>query len=352
MSVLHNVAAEMLEASATGYAAAANALLQHAGAAAAPGGSDATTWRAHLAQRVLELAAAVRVQQPALFAKRITWLRRAIQARGGDEQDLRRALLSLRTALQQEVPQHLQATIAPALDLAVSALDEALAPDPAALDPANTADRLALRYLAACLEGDPQGAVRLVLAELDKGVSPTVVYAQTLIAAQKEIGQLWHTGEVSIAEERLVSETTRELMALIAAKYAPRENINRTLVAAAVAGNAHDIGLRVVADLFRIAGWRCLFLGASVPAAEIARAAETFDADLVVLNATLATQLKPLGEAIETIRALAPGRKILVGGLAFDGTQDLWRQLGADAHAATVDAAVPLGNALVDEARR
>jgi len=106
--------------------------------------------------------------------------------------------------------------------------------------------------------------------------------------------------------------------------------------------------LRAVADLFRLAGWRSLYLGANVPAAEIARAADTFDVELVVLNATLATQLKPLGEAIETIRRLAPRRKILVGGLAFDGLPDLPRQLGADAHAPTIDAAVAVGTSLVE----
>jgi len=347
MSALHATAAEILEASAAGYASAANALLQRAGGAGVPAGFDAATWKGHLLQRVLELAAAVRVNEPALFARRVTWLRRAVLARGADEQGLRRALQSLRTALEQEVPAELQHTIAPALALAVAALDETLTADPAELDGTDSGGKLALQYLAACLEGDAPRAIALVMDELARGLSPTLVYSQVLIAAQKEIGQLWHVGDVSIAEERLVSETTRELMALIAAKYAPQPCTGPTLLAASVAGNAHDMGLRVVADLFRIAGWRCLFLGSNVPAAEIARAADVFDVDLVVLNATLATQLKPLGETIETIRRGSSGRKVLVGGLAFEGVPGLWRQLGADAQAATVDTAVALGTELV-----
>ena len=346
MSALHNVAAEMLEASAVGYAAAANALLQRS-AVSAPVGSDATTWKSHLQQRVLELAAAVRVNEPALFARRIIWLRRAFLARGTDEAGLRRALLCLRSALQAEIPENLLPTIAPALDLAVTALDEPLAPEPVALDGVRPSDQLALRYLAACLEGDPSRAIRLVMNEMERGLSPETVYSEVLIGAQREVGHLWHVGDVSIAEERLVSETTRELMALIAAKYAPERTTGRTLIAASVTGNIHDIGLRVVADLFRIAGWRCLFLGANVPAEEIARAAGTFGVDLVVLNATLATHLKPLREAIETIRRSAPHLKIIVGGPAFDGTPDLWKQLGADEFSPTVEEAVSLANALL-----
>lgn len=347
MSERNAVAAEVLEASAAGYAAAALALLQPPEAAVVSGG-DGTTWRAHLLQRVLELAAAVRVEEPALFARRIAWLRRAAVARGADESELRRALLSLRAALEREVPGDLQPLIAPALELALDAFDDVLAPEAIALDAAKPFDRIALRYLAACLEGNSHEAIALVLAEIERGLAPSAAFARVLLPAEKEIGQLWHVGDVSIAEERIVSETTRELMAVIAARYSPRKRNGRSVIAAAVATNAHDIGVRAASDLFRLAGWRCLFLGANVPAAEIARAAETFDVDLVVLNATLATQIKPLGEAVETIRTLAPGRRILVGGAAFDGLPELWRQLGADAFAPSLETVVEVGARLVE----
>jgi len=340
------VAAEVLEASAAGYAAAAVALLQPAGDAAHTA-SDGSTWKSHFVQRLLDLAAAVRVDQPALFARRIAWLRRAAVARGADDLELRRALLSLKAALQRELPPHLGPAIAPAIELAVATFDEKISHEAMALDAAKPHDRIALRYLAACLEGDPQRAIALVLQELDGGLAPADAYVHVLLTAEREIGQLWHVGDSSVAEERLVSETTRDLMALIAAKYAPVASNGRTLVAAAVASNAHDIGLRAAVELFRLAGWRCLFLGANIPAAEIARAGEIFDADLLVLNATLTTQLKPLGDAIATIRSIAPARRILVGGLAFDDLPNLWKQVGADAYAASIEDAVAVGTALV-----
>jgi methanogenic corrinoid protein MtbC1 len=343
---LNDVAAELLEASAAGYASAALAELRP-GAAEGPPLADAASWKTHLTQRVLELAAAVRVKEPKLFARRIEWLRRAAQARGAGEPELKRALQSLRTAVQRELPDNLRPSVAPALDLALGAFDHAPAAGALALDAAKPNDRLALRYLALCLDGKPQAAAELVLDELERGATPATLYTEVLIAAEKEIGELWHVGDINIAEEHLVSETTREVMALIVARQAPREPTGPGLIAASVAGNAHDIGLRAVADLFRLAGWRSLFLGANVPAADIARAAKSFEVELVVLSATLATQLQPLGEAIETIRTLAPGRKVLVGGLAFEGLPELWRQLGADAHAQTIDGAVALGAALV-----
>jgi methanogenic corrinoid protein MtbC1 len=346
MNAFNDLAAEMLEASAAGYAAAAMSLLYPAGTAPPPA-IEGATWKNHLTQRVLELAAAVRVAQPALFERRVHWLRRAARARGAGERELQRALLSLRSALERELPDNLKPAVAPALDLAVAAFDDPLAARPAALDAGRSRDRLALRYLALCLEGKPADAMALVLHELENGFPAASVYTEVLVPAEKEIGELWHGGDISIAEEHLVSETTRELMALIVARSAPAEPRGPALIAASITGNAHDIGLRAAADLFRLAGWRCLYLGANVPAADLGRAAESFAVDLVLLNATLTTQLKALADAVEAVRRVAPRRKILVGGLAFDGVPDLWRELGADAYAPTIDAAVGIGAALV-----
>lgn len=350
MSGRHELAAEILETSAAGFAAAALAELRPV-EAAEPAARDSAMWRTHLTQRVLELAAAVRLEQPVLFANRIEWLRRAARARGKGEAELKRALVSLSTALRRELPDNLEAAVAPSLDRALAAFDGELPAAARALDADTPVNRVALRYLALCLEGKPHAAIELVLGELDRGLSPAQIYSGVLIAAQREIGDLWHVGDVSIAEEHLVSETTREIMALIVAKRAPAAPVGPSLVAASVSGNAHDLGLRSVTDLFRLAGWRALFLGTNVPAEEIARAAAAFAVELVVMNATLTTQLHALGDAILTIRRLAPRCKVLVGGLAFEGLPDLWRRLGADAHAPTIDAAVALGEALAAQGK-
>jgi methanogenic corrinoid protein MtbC1 len=339
------MAAEILETSAAGYAAAAGALLQETAPPQEAGA--ATTWRAHFMQRILELAAAVRVGEPDLFARRQAWLRRAFQARGQDETQLRRALTSLRDALMRELPKPMQPSIAGPIERALAVLDEELDPGRSLLDPADPAGRLALNYIEACLEGDPTRAIALGMDAAAGGMAVADVYLKVLVPAQQEVGQLWHDGNLGIAEEHLVSETTRQLMMLLAGTYAPQAAAGRTVLAAAVAGNAHDLGLRVVADLFRLAGWKCLFLGANVPGEEIARAAQAYRADVVVLNATLTTQLRTLGDSIVLIRRIAPAAKILIGGLAFEDAPGLWRQLGADGYASRMEDAVSTGAALV-----
>lgn len=345
MSDRDTFAAEILETSATALASAANAALQEKLAGTA---RQTAAWKTHLTQRILELAAAVRVSDPALFTRRVEWTRRAYKARGSDESELSASLESLRDASRQELPKEVIAVIQPTIDLAIEALSKPIEAVPDTIDPATDTGRLALEYMKTCLEGRTEAAIELVMAAIGRNLTPESALLDVLIPAQHETGQLWHTGEVSIAEEHLVSETTRQLIAIIVREHAPKPGDGRLMLAASVAGNAHDIGLRIVSELYRLAGWRCLFLGANVPSAEIARAVGAFDVDLVLLNAAMATQLKEVGETIDAIRETGPAVKILVGGHAFEDSPELWRKLGADGFARDAASAVEAGAALLE----
>jgi methanogenic corrinoid protein MtbC1 len=339
--------AEMLEISAAGYASAANAVLEQAPHGMSYSAGVSSEWKAHLTQRILELAAAIRVNEPKLFVSRMKWLRRAFSARGADESELRSALESLRTALDQELPEELKSTVEHPIQLALDALDAKIEPEVHALDASTPHGKLGFEYLTACLETRTEAAVKLILESLDGEVTLQDVYTKVLLPAQREIGQLWHVGEASIVEERLVSEATREVMTLIVNRFAPEADPARTVLLATVTGNAHDIGLRAAADLFKLAGWHTILLGADMPAAEVAKAAQTYNAKLVALSATLTTQIKTLAAAVEKVRQVASNSKILVGGLALEGSPELWKQLGADGYAQDIDSVVAVGSALV-----
>jgi len=343
MTNANPLVAQLLETSAQGYASAANVLLQQDPDAAMNGTGSASEWKAHLTQRIFELAAAVRVDEPALFTRRIGWLRRAFKARGADESTLRLALESLRAALDQELPEGLKSTVEQPIRLALDSLDAEIEPKTQSLDASTPHGQLGLKYLTACLEAQSHAAVHLILDALDGELRPQDAYTKVLLPAQREIGELWHVGDVSVAEERLVSETTREIMTLIVNRFSPVPDESLTVLAASVAGNSHDIGLRAVADLFRLAGWRSIFLGADMPTADLAKSAHIYHANLVVLSVTLTTPISSLAAVIEAIRRVSSDSKILVGGLALEGVPELWNRLGADGYAPNIESAVAVG---------
>jgi methanogenic corrinoid protein MtbC1 len=333
-------AATVLEASAPGFAGMASSLLleRHPEFKAVWGEDASSRWKTHLQQRLLELAAAIRVGEPALFVSRVQWTARAFLAREAPLESVVRSLGCLRDILAERLPE-------PGRDIALSYLDQgtkgvglAATAESSVLRGSGPETRLALRYLAAGLDGRTRAAEDLVLEAVDSGLDPRAAYLEVLLPAQVEVGRLWHDGEIGIAEERVLTGTTQRILPQLARRLQPAAERWLTAITAAVRGNTHDIAMRVVSDLLEADGWRTVFLGPDVPPEEVQRAAEYFDGRLVVLSAALTTQLGDLEETINALRGMPDnGPRIIVGGLALDGAPDLWRRLGADAYSASID---------------
>ncbi len=346
MSQPNAFAAKLLETGASAYAGYATNLLferqPEVKRQFAP--SAFRGWKAHLTERLLELAAAVAEGEPRLFASRVQWAR---TAREISDDGLRASLVCLREVLREELPEPAREEASRYLEAALTEFEQPSADD-GGLDPGQPGQRLALEYLQAALKGGSRRAVDLVAAAVDDdALALEAAYLEVLLPAQREIGRLWHLAELSIAEEHFLTETTQRAMSVLCHRAVPRTATGKTVIAAAVAGNVHDIGVRAVADFFELAGWRAIRLGGDIPAAEIAGAVEHFDADLVILSAALAPQLKAARQAVEAVRGVSDSVKILVGGLAYAASPELWKSSGADGYAPAADAAVALGASLL-----
>lgn len=344
--------AQLLERGAAGYAgyAAADMLEQHPEVRQQFGADALAGWKIHLTQRLLELAAALTTDEPELFEARVLWTAKAFQAREQDEALVRLSLESLRRVLAEHMPEMARTAPLDYLDRALKALAKPPADgDALALNPAKPADRLALRYLQNILEGNISDAVAEVVNAVRDGLDVRSAYIDVLLPAQREIGRLWHLCEVTVAEEHMVTLATQRTMNILVQTARPAPSNGKTAIIAAVATNTHDIGLQAVADLYQIAGWRPIFLGADVPMEDLPGMINYFQADLLLLGATLSTQLPRVQQTVAAARASSERSvKVIVGGAAFDEAAGLWKKVGADGYAARVDEAVSLGTRLTE----
>lgn len=342
--------AELLERGAAGFAGYATGLLfeRDAGIKQRYEPDAFGTWKAHLTQRIIELAAAVAAGEQKLFVARLHWSRKSFEARGHDVQDLRSSLLALRDVMSQNMPKDAGVECNAYIDAALTALEnESPDLDESELNPDIPHDRVALSYLQQILEGNAAGAIDTLKNAASSGLSAAEIYLDILLPAQREIGRLWHLGDVTISEEHLVTATTQRAMSVLSNAGSDIAPNGKTIVAAAVAGNAHDVGLRAVADLFQMQGWRAIFVGSDIPAGELPNTLTYFEGDVLLLGATLSTQIQKVAETIRLIRDRCERDvKIIVGGAAFDEAPDLWRRVGSDGYSQTVDGAVELGSKL------
>lgn len=342
-----SMAAELLAVSATAYAAyASNRLLEKVPEATLKLGDDAFRhWKEHYSERIRELSAALAEGQSVLFSSRVTWSREAFVARGISDALLEDSLECLSDILKEELPAFCSESPVQFIADAIQVLKQSEA-DNAAKTSDDEIPQLGLQYLKLVLEGDVCKAVQFMIDARDQG-TPLIEIYQALTIAQYEVGRMWHHAAINIAEEHLVTFTTERTMAVLAFQAEKKESNGLTVVSAAVANNAHDVGIRVVSDFFEFAGWRAICLGGDLPAKDISAAVQWMDASLVLLSASLSTQLVEIREAITAVRASDTDCKIMVGGSAFSDAPEMWQGMGADGYAADPTQAVELGHKLV-----
>jgi len=126
------------------------------------------------------------------------------------------------------------------------------------------------------------------------------------------------------------------------------DRIGKRMVAASVDTNMHDIGIRMVADFFEMAGWDTYYLGGNTPPEAIIEALEINQPHLLALSATISQQIGMLQSTIERIheRSAFKALKIIVGGHPFNIVHDLWQRVGADGCAKSAEEAVQLAQQL------
>ncbi|MBL8858066.1 MAG: cobalamin-dependent protein [Planctomycetes bacterium] len=297
------------------------------------------------------LSATLEVGRPVLFFDHVGWLLGACEARGVPLEGLREGIVCLRQELLEELPEAAAQSAVACLDGALAHFDTLCEHDSDPQPNVNPQSALARLYLLAVLEGRRRDAIELATDAVAGGLSITDLYAHVLTATQVEVGRLWHAGELHVAEEHMCSRITEQVMAIVSAQMprAPRNGL-RVLTTSA-SGDLHDIGLRMIADHFEMAGWDAVSLGASTPAEDFARAAHEFEPHLLAISAKLVLHLRSTIDMIAAVRVVDGDKRtpILVGGSPFVLVPDLWKIVGADGMANGGLEAVATGRRLVTD---
>lgn len=337
---------EMISAGLGGHAgSAAAALIERPGGDLLAGPDTFDLWKQHFEERLSELAAALAFEQPKLFATGCGWALDAYRARGLEGHNLERALGILDAVLGERLPEGAAEVLKPYFSSARSVLER----DPGPATELAVGDQRALLFLSHTLEGNSRLAASYLLELLQQGASVTDLFEQVVVRAQREVGELWHRGEINVAEEHLATLTVQKAVAVLA-HGAPVEPANgKIVVVSSVTGDTHDLGLRLLSELFALAGWRSVPLGADVPRLDLLQALDAFEPDLLVLSATLSRHLVTIRSTVELIRSHSRWSeiRILVGGRAFGQSPELWRASGADGWASSLGEAVAEADRMV-----
>lgn len=209
-------------------------------------------------------------------------------------------------------------------------------------------DDLRERYLTALLDGNRAGASSMILAAVEAGLGVKDLYRWVFQPALYEVGRLWQRNIVTVAQEHYITAATQLIMSQLYPQIFSTDRRGRRLVATCVSGELHEVGVRMVADVFEMDGWDTYYLGASVPPDAVVDEVKRRRANVVGVSATLTAHIPEAAVIVELIRRDCAGVKTVVGGQAFALDPDAWHRIGADAQAPGADEAVTIANGWMD----
>jgi methanogenic corrinoid protein MtbC1 len=100
----------------------------------------------------------------------------------------------------------------------------------------------------------------------------------------------------------------------------------------------HDLGARMVADFFTIAGYQAIYVGSNTPYQDFYSAINVIKPSVIAISVSNYYNLIATNRMIEELRIIMKHPcKIVVGGYAFQDQEDKYKVVGADYYAVSFE---------------
>lgn len=297
---------------------------------------------------ILILAASIEFKSTVLLNDYVHWVTRLPESVSPYFCEISHFLDALISVVEAEFPQEVANVVQHYIDTARNSL----LVDRPAEPPARVCPPLAQlqhNYLTSLLATHRTDALNMVMKAIQSGVEIESIYLDVIQPAQHELGRLWQTGQISVAQEHYCTAATQFVMSQLQPWFLKTTSADQTLVATCVGDELHEVGLRIVADLFEVSGWNTIYLGANVPPESIAETLASSRAQILAISCTMTQHLFGMADVIRIVRS-HPGCeqvKILAGGYPFNIDPYLWKRVGADAAALDGKDAIDVANRLI-----
>lgn len=297
------------------------------------------------------LSEALFASDPTLFVEYVAWVKALFAGLKFPEDVLSQSLECMRAVFQEQLPENMRAIACEYVQAGLDALPRAPVAPESFVSTEAPLGALARAYLDALLRGERAAASQLILDAVERGTSVKDIYLNVFQCTQREIGRLWQTNQISVAQEHFCTAATQVVMSQLYPRIFSGVKTGRKLVVTCVGGELHEIGARMVADFFEMEGWDTYFLGANTPTDSILRTLDERGADALAISATMTFHVSRVAELIARVRASGAGNhtKLLVGGYPFNLSPQLWQTLGADGYARDAQEAIEVAGRLVNE---
>jgi methanogenic corrinoid protein MtbC1 len=156
-----------------------------------------------------------------------------------------------------------------------------------------------------------------VMKEFRKSNSSIIeLYEEIFKTSLYKIGEMWEYNKISVAVEHMATSITEGLMNELLPEIMSLDIKNKKVVISCVENEEHQVGGKMVADIFEKNSWDTHYLGANTPMHELIRFCEITKPDLICLSLSVFSNVRFLIEEITAIREVSDV-PIIIGGQAL-----------------------------------
>ena len=171
--------------------------------------------------------------------------------------------------------------------------------------------------------------LELILLNASAKLTQPILIEELIIPLVYKIGEMWHNGEIRVANEHLSSSVIRGFLFNLLESYPVGESAP-VMVSATPRGQEHELGALIAGVVAASSGWKVIYLGANLPAEEVGAVVSHLKAKVIALSFVYPADDPTLKKELKKLKQILPaGISIIAGGRATSGYLDVLDEIGA-----------------------
>jgi len=168
-----------------------------------------------------------------------------------------------------------------------------------------------------------------ILLKASVGLSQRALFEQVLSPLMHNVGDMWRDGELKVVHEHLASAVVRTFLGNMSGAFSHSDSAPKIVVTTPI-GQLHEFGALMANITAAGTGWKTIYLGPNIPAADIAGAVIHNNARAVALSIIYPADDPRVTHELEQLYSILDGKaQIIVGGRAAIGYSHIIEKIGA-----------------------
>jgi methanogenic corrinoid protein MtbC1 len=172
-------------------------------------------------------------------------------------------------------------------------------------------------FLDALLKGNRKKGSEIAKKYVSSHDDIKLFYENIVKPSLYKIGEMWEYNIITVAAEHLATAVSESIMNELYEHVISIERTPYKIVLGSIEEEQHQVGIKMIADVFEMHGWDAFFLGANTPIADFIEYIEEIQPNVIGLSLSIYSHIPIFEKMVKQVHEKFPDIPIIAGGQAF-----------------------------------